>query len=181
MGLEELRLEIIEKANKQAESIEETANQEAAKILDETKSKIKEMQKALSLETEKTILNVERKGIAKANFEVKKQLLDKKQELINKVFEESKGQIIALSVDKNKQIFEKLLAKAVSEIEISTLYINKKDKAFVKNYSWLSADIIGGFMAENKEKTMRIDYSYDTLLDTVKNKTIGEVVKVLFN
>lgn len=180
MGLEELKKEILEKSQKQAESIIKNAMQEAAKIEQDSKKQIEELKKKHLIEEERMIEASERKEISSANFEVKKLLLQKKQKIIDTAFAETIHQIKKLDASKNREIFSRLLQKASGQIEIATLYINMKDKDLAKDYSWLNADIIGGFAAENKDKSVRVDYSYDTLLQSVRNRHMSEVVKILF-
>lgn len=180
MGLDEVKNEILEKAKKEAKSITDSADKEALNTIADAKSKAKDFLNSAKEEVEKEIQTMERKEIAKANFEVKKQMLDKKQELITKVYEDTLEQIKKLDSKKNEQFFGKLLGKASKQIEISTLYLNKNDKNLAKDYSWFSADIFGGVIAENKEKTVKVDFSYDSILQSVKSKTMSDVVNILF-
>ena len=180
MGLDEVKNEILEKAKKEAKSITDLAEKEASNIIADAKSKAKDFLKSANGEIEKEMQAMKRKELAKANFEVKKQMLDKKQELISKVYDEVSEQIKKLDSKKNEQFFGKLLSKASKQIEISTLYLNKNDKGFAKDYSWFSTGIIGGVIAENKEKTVKDDYSYDIILQTAKMKTMSDVVNILF-
>ena len=180
MGLDEVKNEILEKAKKEAKSIIDSAEKEASKITADAKSKAKDFLKFANDEIEKDLQTAERKEIAKANFEVKKQMLDKKQELISKVYDDALEQIKKLDSKKNGQFFGRLLEKSSNQIEVSILYLNKNDKDLAKDYSWFNANIIGGVVAENKEKTVKVDFSYDSILQSAKSKTMSDVVGILF-
>ena len=38
----------------------------------------------------------------------------------------------------------------------------------------------GGLIAENKDGTVRVDYSFDTMLQTIKENELQSINKVLF-
>jgi len=180
MGLEELRGEILEKAEREAKAILDKADAEAAGIIRQAQQQVSEVQKQAKLESQKALENLERKELAKANFEVKKQVLGRKQAIIDDALEEARSMINSMDRTKRSNLFSKLLAKATVQMDIATVYINPKDKDLVKSYSWLSADIMGGLIVENRDKSMRIDYSFDTMLESAVSRNMSEIVKVIF-
>ena len=42
-------------------------------------------------------------------------------------------------------------------------------------------NLIGGLIAENKEKTTRVDYSFETILDGIKDSELQNINKSLFS
>jgi V/A-type H+-transporting ATPase subunit E len=180
MGLEELKQEIVDKAVREADSILASAKEEASKITREAQAGARLLQKKAAEAAGKAAEAAERMELSKAEFEVKKQLLNRKQEMVNKVFAAAAKSVKEMNAGENAELFQKLLGKARGQMEIATLYINKKDKDLARDYSWLSTDISGGFIAENRDRTVRIDYSYGTFLENVKNRSLSEIVKVLF-
>ena len=73
-----------------------------------------------------------------------------------------------------------LLEKAKSDIEVAKVYCSKKDAKFVKGFDANPIDIIGGLIAENKERTIRVDSSFDTMLESIKEKELQGINKLLF-
>ena len=50
----------------------------------------------------------------------------------------------------------------------------------MKGLNVQAIDIAGGLVAENKEKTVRVDYSFETLLDGIKENELQNISKILF-
>ena len=73
-----------------------------------------------------------------------------------------------------------LYRKAGSEIDIGKVYCNKKDSKMFKGVETSSTDIIGGLIAESKDGLIRVDYSFDTMLESIKENEIKGVVDALF-
>ena len=180
MGLEEVKEEILSKAKREGDLIIKKMEAEAQKIIAEAEKRVKEIESKNHMDAERAAETLERKEIAKANFETKKRILQKKEDLIGAVFEKAASQIQKLPAEKNKAYFETLQGKASKQIGISTLYINQRDKNLAKDYKWLGTDISGGFIAETEDKSMRIDYSYDAFLDNVKNRNLSGIVNLVF-
>ena len=69
---------------------------------------------------------------------------------------------------------------AKNDIEVAKIYCNKKDLKVLKDFKAEAADITGGLIAENKEGTVRVDYSFDTMLQNIKENELQSINKVLF-
>ena len=180
MGLEELKNEIIEEAEKRAKQIIEDGKKEADSITAKAKEQIKGYKAKLREDENNLILNLEKMKIAQTRSEIKKQLLDKKKSVIDSVFEEAIKKIKNFPDKKRRQYLENLLEKAKKELDIARIYCSKKDSKFLKDIECVPEDITGGLIAENKESTMRIDYSFDTILENIKENSLQEVAKILF-
>ena len=74
----------------------------------------------------------------------------------------------------------KLLEKAKNDIEVEKIYCNKKDLKLLKEFNAEAMDMTGGLIAENKDGTVRVDYSFDTMLQTIKENELQSINKVLF-
>ena len=66
------------------------------------------------------------------------------------------------------------------DIEIAHIYCSSRDAKFIKEFDVQSADIIGGLIAENNERTVRVDYSFETLLQSIKENELQSIRKLLF-
>ncbi|MEK6876839.1 MAG: V-type ATP synthase subunit E family protein, partial [Nanoarchaeota archaeon] len=60
------------------------------------------------------------------------------------------------------------------------VYCNKNDAKLVKGFKAESSDITGGLIAENADGTVRVDYSFDTMLQNVKENELQKISKILF-
>ena len=177
MGLEEVKQEILNKAKKDAEQIVKEAELEAKKIVNEAKGQIEEYKKTLSGQNKAQIANMERISNASANAAAKHIFLEKKKEIIDNAFEEARKQLA--KQNKSKKYAEKLLKKAEKEIDVETVYCNKPDADAISKYKVKTIEGINGIIAENKDGTVKVDMTFDTVLNDIKSKSLQEIAKIL--
>lgn len=180
MGLETVKEEIIRNAKNQEEALIAEARKETVKMMDEVEKKIAEIKEKKEGQTKKAVEVIKKQELASADLENKKMLLEAKKQLIGAVFSDAKKKLENLDSGKRSEYIKKLLEKAKNEIEVATAYCNKKDIKFVDDVSTEAMDIVCGLVAENKEKTVRVDYSFDTILQGIKDNELQNINKILF-
>ena len=97
------------------------------------------------------------------------------------MFADARKKLEAFDDKKREAYIKKLLDKAKKEIDLGYVYCNRKDSKFVKDFKAENAEMIGGIIAENKERIIRVDYSFDTLLESIKESELQNINKLLFN
>ena len=180
MGLETVREEILDSAKLHAGSIISDAKKEAQKIAKEADRKVEELKKKIDEETGKRMETIKRQETASAELESKKALLEAKKQAIDNAFEEARKYLEHLDDRKKEVYMKKLLEKAKNDIEIGHYYFSEKDAKFLREYKAEALSILGGLIAENKEKTIRVDYSFDTILQGIKESAMQDINKILF-
>ena len=185
MGLEEVKQDILEEAEKSASEIISKASKEAEEIIakaDEEAHKLDEVSKE---EYDKELASLEKKELAVAKLEAKKYLFDKKKEIMNMMVEAAKKEILNMPKTNKEPLLKGLVSKAEKEFPIAYIYCNESEISIVKKYvkksvNVLSEKISGGIIAENLDKTLRIDYSYDTLFNDIYEKQLHNLAQILF-
>ena len=180
MGLEAVKEEVIGIAKEQESALLAEARKEASSIMKESERKIEEMKGKKDTETKRIIDTAKRQELANAELENKKMLLEAKKQLIDNVFADATKKLENLEDKKREACIKRLLEKAKNDIEIADVYCNKKDSKFLKEFKLEATHIIGGLLAENKEKTIRVDYSFETLLQSIKENELQNISKILF-
>ena len=180
MGLEAVKEEVIRYAKEQETALLAEARREAGKIAKEAEKKVEEMKEKSEADFKKMAETIKRQATASAELENRKMILEAKKQIIDAVFAEAQKKLESLSDSKREAWMKKLLEKAGKEFGIAHVYCNKKDAKLVKGLNAEPAAIIGGLIAENREKTIRIDYSFETFLETIKNNELQNVNKLLF-
>jgi len=180
MGLEAVKEEIIRNAKAQEEVLLVGARQETKKILDETEKKIAAIIEKSNTETIRIMDLIKRQEMASAELENKKILLEAKKQMISSVFSKARDNIEKLDLRKKEEFIKKLLEKAEKDIEVAKVYCNKQDVNLVKGYVAEVTDIIGGIIAENKDQTIRVDYSFDSMLQNIEEDELQSINKILF-
>ncbi|MBS3100631.1 hypothetical protein J4204_00690 [Candidatus Woesearchaeota archaeon] len=180
MGLEAVKEEVIRQAKEQETALIAEARKEANRIMREAEKKAEELREKNDAETKKIIDTIKRQELASAELENKKMLLEAKKETIENVFSEAKKRLEGMDDKKRELCIKNLIEKTRKEIEVMNIYCNKKDAKFLKGLNVQAIDIAGGLVAENKEKTVRVDYSFETLLDGIKENELQNISKILF-
>ena len=180
MGLETIKEEILNIAREQANYLTAEARKEANRIMKEAENNIASMKEKSEAETKKMLDTIKRQELASAELENKKILLEAKKEIIENAFAEARKQLENLDDKRREAALKRLLDKAKNEMEIANVCCNKKDAKFLKESNPEPANIIGGLMAENREKTIRIDYSFDSMLESIKESELQNISKALF-
>lgn len=188
MGLKEVKQEIINEAKKKAEMINKQGLQEVATINRELTSRIETSRKDSENESEKYIAEMNKRETSSAELQGKNIILDIKKKAVDKAFSESLKKLEKESSEARKKRFEKIIARASKEMDIAKIYCNKNHesdlvdslKSSKINAKISSTDISGGLIVENKEGTVSVDYSYESLLQQVRENLLAEVAAKLF-
>lgn len=180
MGLDEVKQEIIARATQESQATKKKAEEEANSIIQKSKSGAKDIDKAFDEQTKNLLIQIERRELASARSSAKKKILDKKKSLLDNVLEKVSEKLATLSDKKREQYIQGLLEKAKNEIKVKYVYANKKDKKHIKSFTYQEADIIGGIIVENADRTLRVDYSFEQILEEVKENKLQEFANSLF-
>lgn len=180
MGLETVKDEILNSAKEHSNSLIAEARKEASRIMKEAEKKAEAAKEKSETETKKMIDAIKRQELAAAEIESKKMLLEAKKQVIENVFIEARNRLEKSDDKKREAYIKKLLEKIKNEIHAEHVYCSKSDAKFIKGFGAEAINMLGGLIAENKEKTIRVDYSFETMLESIKEKELQGINKLLF-
>ncbi len=188
MGLEEVELDIRRRIELKVLAIRSAAEKEASQILENEKTKIKEMKRQRDSEIEKLAAELTNREVAAANLSARKLKMGAKKELIERVYTRVREKILGLEQAKKDEILGTLIQKAVSELQNAKYVLcnssdsNLVEKLAKKNGLKLGENIncIGGVIVENSDRTIRVDYTYETFLELFRKDSLKEVSDQLF-
>ncbi len=180
MGIEKVKDEIIEKAKEQSSLSVSQAKKSAEAVLRGVESRLEDQRAKSSEEAKGMMLGIKRQEMARAELESKKIFLQAKKEIIDGVFAQAKKEISGLKEKEMSPVISSLLKKAGNDIDIEHIYCNPKDARFFSQFKVEKAGISGGFIAENRERTVRVDYSFDTLFDSLRESNMENIAAKLF-
>lgn len=179
MSLNDIRERIVKQAEREAQKVLEEGNTQAAEIVSSAEKISKDAKQKSWDDLNSMLDNMRAKKIAGAELEAEKLVLNKKKELINEVFDAVREKVQKLDKASRKAHVEKLQEDAKKEIKVSKVFCNEADKEFVSGKAE-TADIIGGIIVEDESGKMSLDLSYDTLLESLREKTLKGVDSALF-
>lgn len=180
MGLEKVKQEILLKAKQDCDKLREEGNRQAKEIMGRARKEASETREKAEQGIKTALEEMEKREIAAAELEMNKHLLNAKKDMINKVTEEARKRLSSLSSEKRESHIKKLIEKAKKELDISRIYCNSQDKAFFSDFDVVEQEMLGGFIAENKDQTIRVDYSFESLLQGAIENNLREIAETLF-
>ena len=182
MGLDSVLQEITKEGRVKAEEIRQEAEREAERILKEAEREIEEMLERARQEAEREAERRKRQEISATNLEVKRRLLTKKKEVLDEVLERLREKIANLPDKERRELLKTILQKHGDKGV--RVYCSEKDQKDVKRISKLEVagtiDCIGGVIIENEDGSIRLNYTFDEILQQVYDKNIKEVSERLF-
>lgn len=185
MGLERVVQKVLDKGKEDADAIIDEGKKEAQAIINEANKKAKKMIEGKKKEAREEIQRVRRWELSAVEIEAKRNILNAKKQLLDNVYNITLEHLSTLSKEKREAILKVLISKASKEFKRGYIYCNDKDAKFVMRKENLkfggNIDCIGGIIVENEEKTVKIDYLYETILNEVWRESLKRVSDILFS
>ncbi len=179
MGLEKVKERVLHEAMDKSNAKIDAASDEAKHIISAATKQAKEKEEVSLEKIEQEIEFIKKKEEAAAKLEAKKQILSLKKEFIDGLFEQVKEKLAQLPERQRASHVKILLRKASKEIDVAAVFCNKKDRKNAGS-NVKDAEILGGIIAESADGSIRVDYSYDTMLEQIKSELMPELNKELF-
>lgn len=185
MALEDVIGEIISQAEKQKREIIEQGKQESWKILDEAANKAKQWEKSFQEETKKILDENRRMEISALNIQLHKTFLETKRSILDELYSKLAERIGTMDAAKRKEILQRLTEKAKKELpNAKFVYCINKDKEIISKITNLqfrgTVDCLGGIIAANAAEDVRINYTFDVLLQQVRELHLNEIAERIF-
>ncbi|MEI7826437.1 MAG: V-type ATP synthase subunit E family protein [Euryarchaeota archaeon] len=180
MGLEVVVKDVLARGEAEATRIKQEGMDEANAIIAGAENTARQL---LDEKSEQAVELIERRRnreISSANLEVKRAILNAKKELLDKVYDEAVGVLASLPESERETIIKKLLE---SQTESTRVFSNTNDESLVKRISRLeyggTIPCSGGIMLENEDGTVIHDLTFDTLLKSVREKSLKQLREIL--
>ena len=181
MGLEKVKESVLADADQKARGRVKAAESEARRILYLAKKQASQSEKSFNRELAEEAEMLEKRESASSKLESKKMNLAFRKEFADEIFETVKKNLEKLPETKRANHIKSLLNKANAEIDAAAIYCSEKDAKHVDNkYLIEESDMLGGIMAESEDGTLRVDYSYETMLKQLQDSLTPKINKMLF-
>jgi len=180
---------IIQQINKDAEfevnKIVKDAKQQAKHIIENARKEAKIEVKTITLDGEIQSKNIEKILIAKAKQEIKHEIMNIKE----KIIEESYVQVYSKLSKINEEKYKKIITKLMEDIKIKIgvdckIFISRElDKTIAKNLGLEVAgtiDAVGGFVAVTNDKRIKINNTFEGIINRKKDKIRAKIGSILF-
>jgi V/A-type H+-transporting ATPase subunit E len=145
---------------------------QAGKRIEE--NRLKEEKKTRSL-----VAQMEQQELSSAELESKKILLAAQRRALEELKEQALAELAKYPPDKRKKLYSELVAKAKKDLGECYVYSSKDDKALIQLPVGMASggviDCIGGLVFESKDRSIRLDFRFESLLEEVWNKKLQEI------
>jgi len=191
MGLEAVVEEIRGKGRTEADRIRAESKGDTDNLLAAAGRRVAEIKLAAEAESAKQTSHIVDQDVSAANLLVKRELLNTRKALLDKVYEATRTEITRLPESFHREAIKKLLTEVKKEVSQGKIQCNVRDVAIVTSLiaghaefsGFVVADpvyIDGGIIVEGKEGELQIDYSYRTFLDEVWESGLKDASDILF-
>lgn len=182
MGLENIVNEILEQARSEVAVISIEAEKESEKLINDAKIEAEKIKTSHQALTDAQIERMHKQELSSAHLEIKRATLNAKKDILNCTIESAKEIISSMSAEKNAKLLKVLLDKYGNEG--TRVYSNGRDAKLVQEMTELTfmgeIDCIGGLIIENDDGTVRLDYTFDTILENASEQSLKQVSEILF-
>ncbi|MDD2439166.1 MAG: V-type ATP synthase subunit E [Methanosarcinaceae archaeon] len=182
MGLEIVVKDIQDGAQAEISRINADAEAKASEYINEARDSQKKMLGDSLAKVEEDLQKMNQQVISSANLEVKRIALNKRKELLDTVYNQTVEKIKALPASENEKLLKYLIDKY--ESEGNKIYSSKDSEKLVKKLSSLTyagnIKSIGGIVLENEDGTIRLDYTYDLILENVYERSLKQISDILY-
>lgn len=187
MAFKDIEKAILDEAQKSADEHKKVGEQKSAEIIQEWEKKAVEKKQTI-VETTKRKIN---QRIQQAQFKIQNRtqlsVLEKKQAIIDRVYQAVLGKLSNLSENEYVDLMEKLI-NSLPESSATLLSAKGKESLLEKalkkaqkkhQISSESIESQGGFIYQSDK--IEINQSFESLIENAKEKTILSVINKVFN
>ncbi len=184
MSLNKVVEDILRRGEEKKREIVKLGEKERDEQVKLAEKRISEDRAKAEKKTAAQIAQTEQQEISSGELESKKTLLAAQRQVMEELREQTLSELAGLPADRRKRIYSKLVAKAKMELGECLVYSNKADRAILQLPAGMgnggTIDSAGGLVFESKDRSVRLDYRFESILDEVWNKKMQEIYSRLF-
>jgi len=191
MSLDTVVEDIREEARARAEDIRGDAEAEADGIVAEAEADAEEIRERREAEVERRIEQEREQELSAATLEAKQERLGARRDVVEDVREHVESELAAMEGDTRRELTRSLLEASLSEFDEDrsvSVRGRPEDADLLEDlageYDRVShageADVLGGVIAESEGSKVRVNNSFDAVLDTVWDDQLKELSDRLF-
>ncbi|ERG95325.1 V-type ATP synthase subunit E [Haloquadratum walsbyi] len=192
MSLDTVVEDIRGEARARANEIQADADERVEKIISDAESDAEAILEKRKSEIEEQIEREREQALSSANLEAKQNRLEARRDILDDVLDHVESELASVSGTRRERLTEPLLTAAISEFdddETVKIYARADDtnllNSLLEEYERAEYageyDCLGGVVAEGQRSRVRVNNTFDSILDTVWEETLGDVSEQLFD
>jgi V/A-type H+-transporting ATPase subunit E len=192
MSLDSVTDDIREQARARAEEIRDEAEAEAEEIVAEAEADAESIRSERQDEVERQIEQERDQKLSSANLEAKQKRLATRRELLQQVRADVEDALTDLDSDTREELTRELLSAAATEFEdvdTAEVYGRASDADLLESLAGEfdgfeyggEIDCLGGVVVESDASRVRVDNTFDSVLEDVWEDSLREISADLFD
>lgn len=192
MSLDTVVEDIRDEARAHAEEIRAEGEERASEIRAEAEDDAERIVEEAEHEAERTIEQEREQALSSAKLEAKQARLEARRDVLEEVRTEVEERIVSLGTDRREELTRALLDDAASEFEDAetvTVHGRAEDEDLLRNvlgdYDGFSYggeyDCLGGVVLGSESSRVRVNNTFDSVLDAVWEDNLREISDRLFD
>lgn len=191
MSLETVAEDIRDEARARAEDIRKDAEERADSIIAEAETDADDIVEQAKVEAEREVEQEREQKLSSAKLEAKQERLEARRAALQDVRETVEERVAGLEGDEREALTRELLDAASTEYEDAEsvqVYARSDDQALVEDilsdydgYEYAGEyDCLGGVVVESETSRVRVNNTFDSVLDDVWETELKEISARLF-
>jgi V/A-type H+-transporting ATPase subunit E len=184
MSLNKVVDEILRRGEEKKQEIIRQGEQERDEQIQQVEKRIVDERLKAEKRTAALISQMEQQELSSAELESKKAMLAAQRQVMEDLKEQVLHELEGYPADKRKRFYSKLVSKVKKDLGECSVYSNKNDKVLLQLPSSMTyagaVECRGGLVFESKDRSFRLDYRFESMLDDVWNRDIQEIYAKLF-
>jgi len=185
MSAEKIIEQIKKDSEKEIKQILNDANNKAKEIINSAKKEAESEAKKILTNAIKESKNLKKILISKANQDIKREIMNTNEEIIEECFIKARHELSILKVERYKELVSKFVNSGKKKLgEDCQVRVSREiDKNIVENYGLKVAGNIessGGILLISEDKKITLDYTFEGIIRREKDKIRIKVGKLLF-
>ncbi|WP_042663441.1 V-type ATP synthase subunit E [Haloferax sp. ATB1] len=192
MSLDNVVEDIRDEARARAEDIRQDGQEQADEIVAEAEADAEELLESRKADVEQQLEREREQALSSAKLEAKQARLSARRDVLQRVREQVESELAELEGDRREELTRSLLDAASVEFEDEdevSVYGRAADEdllsSILEDYDGYEfageRDCLGGVVVEGSNSRVRVNNTFDSVLDTVWEDNLKEVSARLFD
>ncbi|ADQ68400.1 V-type ATP synthase subunit E [Halogeometricum borinquense DSM 11551] len=192
MSLDNVVEDIRDEARARAEEIREDGEQRAEEIIEEAETDAEELLESRKTDVERQVEQEREQALSSAKLEAKQKRLEARRDVLEDVRGQVEEELAALSGDRRETLTRSLLDEAADEFDDDAdvvVYGRESDQSLIEDileehdgYEFGGTyECLGGVVVESQQSRVRVNNTFDSVLEGVWEDNLKEVSSRLFD
>jgi V/A-type H+-transporting ATPase subunit E len=183
LGLDEVAEEILAAGRASAEAVLKEAEQQSAELTSEAREKARATGEEKFRQAEKRAYQLRVQELASAELEGKRARLVMEREILEAASEKGRSLLASIPRDQDERMLAEIIKKYASPGY--RVFSAAKNESFLRSMPSVeyggNVPCLGGILFESRDGSVRMDYTYDTMLHDLVERNMKEIARILFS